>query len=105
MRTAAASYMASGLRRVGTADPAGFATLTARQRRARSRTSTTTLRGSAVSAVAAMSGRHYVIPHDVVEVAEAALAHRVITVDGDGTVRGGREVVAECLAKVPAPTA
>lgn len=56
-------------------------------------------------AVAAMSGRHYVVPHDVVEVAEAALAHRVITVDGDGTVRGGREVVAECLAKVPAPTA
>ena len=54
---------------------------------------------------AAMAGRHYVVPDDVVSVADAALAHRVIVVDGDGSVRAGREVVAECLARVPAPTA
>ena len=54
---------------------------------------------------AAMSGRHYVVPDDVLSVADAALAHRVIVVDGDGSVRAGREVVAECLARVPAPTA
>ena len=54
---------------------------------------------------AAMSGRQYVVPDDVVCVADAALAHRVIMVDGDGSVRAGREVVAECLARVPAPTA
>jgi MoxR-like ATPase len=54
---------------------------------------------------AAMAGRGYVVPDDVVDVADAALAHRVIVVDGDGSVRAGREVVAECLARVPAPTA
>jgi MoxR-like ATPase len=55
-------------------------------------------------AQAAMSGRNYVVPDDVLNVADAALAHRVIVVDGDGSVRAGREVVAECLARVPAPT-
>ena len=54
---------------------------------------------------AAMSGRHYVVPDDVVTVADVALAHRVIVIDADGSVRAGREVVAECLARVPAPTA
>jgi MoxR-like ATPase len=54
---------------------------------------------------AAMAGRHYVVPDDVVSVADAALAHRVIVVDGDGSVGAGREVVGECLARVPAPTA
>ena len=48
---------------------------------------------------AAMAGRQYVVPDDVVSVADAALAHRVIVVDGDGSVRAGREVVAECLAR------
>jgi len=53
---------------------------------------------------ATMAGRHYVVPDDVVAVAGAALAHRVIVVDGDGSVRAGREVVAECVGSVPAPT-
>jgi MoxR-like ATPase len=56
-------------------------------------------------ALAAMSGRHYVVPQDVVDVAEVALAHRVIVVDADGSVRAGREVVAECVGRVPPPTA
>lgn len=54
---------------------------------------------------AAMNGRHYVVPQDVVDVAEVALAHRVIVIDADGSVRAGRDVVAECLARIPAPTA
>jgi MoxR-like ATPase len=52
---------------------------------------------------AAISGRHYVVPDDVLQVADAALAHRVIVVDADGSVRAGREVVAECVERVPAP--
>ena len=40
-----------------------------------------------------------------VTVAEAALAHRVVVSDGMGSVSAGRELVAECLARVPAPTA
>jgi MoxR-like ATPase len=52
---------------------------------------------------AAISGRHYVVPHDVLHVADAALAHRVIVIDADGSVRAGREVVAECVERVPAP--
>jgi MoxR-like ATPase len=54
---------------------------------------------------AAMRGRHYVIPDDVTAVAEASLAHRVIVSDAVGSVRAGREIVAECLGRVPAPTA
>lgn len=54
---------------------------------------------------AAMSARHYVVPDDVVAVADVALAHRVIVVDGDGSVAAGRQVVAECVARIPAPTA
>ena len=56
-------------------------------------------------AMAAMGGRHFVVPQDVVDVAEVALAHRVLVVDADGSVRAGRGVVAECLTQVPAPTA
>ena len=52
---------------------------------------------------AAIHGRHYVVPDDVLQVADAALAHRVLVVDADASVRAGREVVAECLASVPAP--
>ncbi len=54
---------------------------------------------------AAMQGRHYVVPDDVTAVAVTALAHRVIVADGAGSVRAGREVVEECVARVPAPTA
>jgi MoxR-like ATPase len=54
---------------------------------------------------AAMAGRHYVVPDDVTAVTGSALAHRVIVSDAAGSVRAGREVVAECLDLVPAPTA
>jgi MoxR-like ATPase len=52
-----------------------------------------------------MATRHYVVPDDVVAVAESALAHRVLVADGMGSVDAGREVVRECLAQVPPPTA
>ena len=52
-------------------------------------------------ATAAMAGRRYVIPDDVLAVAEVGLAHRLI-VPG-GTLATGQEIVAECVAKVPAP--
>jgi MoxR-like ATPase len=54
---------------------------------------------------AAMAGRHFVVPDDIVGVAEAALSHRVIVADGGGSVRAGRAIVTECIARVPAPTA
>ncbi len=83
--------------------------LEATRRHPRVRLGASTRGGVAVvglaKARAAMAGRAYVVPDDVMEVADAALAHRVIAVDGDGSVRAGREVVAECLAHVPAPTA
>ncbi len=53
---------------------------------------------------AAMAGRHYVVPDDVVRVTESALSHRVIVNDA-GSVGAGRDIVAECLDRVPAPTA
>lgn len=53
---------------------------------------------------AAMDGRHYVVPDDVLAVAEASLAHRVAVSDAAGSVRAGREVVAECVERIPAPT-
>jgi MoxR-like ATPase len=54
---------------------------------------------------AAMAGRHYVVPDDVAALAVPALAHRVIVANAAGSVDAGREVVAECLNRVPAPTA
>lgn len=51
---------------------------------------------------AAMDGRHYVVPDDVQAMAVAALAHRLV-VDRGG-LPAGREVVAECLGRVPAPS-
>lgn len=54
---------------------------------------------------AAMAGRHYVIPDDVIELAEPALAHRVLVAGGAGSVQAGRAVVQECLERVPPPTA
>ena len=50
---------------------------------------------------AAIDGRHYVIPDDVLAVAEAGLAHRIV-VPG-GTLSTAREIVAECLTHTPAP--
>lgn len=54
---------------------------------------------------AAMAGRNYVVPDDVSALAEPALAHRVVVADAIGSVLAGREVVRDCLASVPAPTA
>jgi len=54
---------------------------------------------------AAMAGRNYVVPDDVSSMAESALAHRVIMSDASGSVRAGREVILDCLERVPAPTA
>lgn len=52
---------------------------------------------------AAMAGRTFVTPQDVVDVASSALSHRVIV--SGGALAAGREVVAECLALVPVPSA
>ena len=53
---------------------------------------------------AAMSGRHFVIPDDVIALAVPSLAHRIVVANAAGSVEAGREVVAECVARVPAPT-
>ncbi len=53
---------------------------------------------------AAMSGRHYVIPDDVITLARPALAHRVLVAGGAGSVSAGRAIVEECVAQVPPPT-
>ncbi|MFZ4718464.1 MAG: AAA family ATPase [Ilumatobacteraceae bacterium] len=52
-------------------------------------------------AFALMDGRDHVAPHDVTRAANCALAHRVVVSSHE---RGAaQEVVAECLAAVPAP--
>lgn len=56
---------------------------------------------SLAKAWAAVAGRRYVVPDDVMAVAEAGLAHRLVVPGGNLAL--GREVVAECLAAVPAP--
>jgi MoxR-like ATPase len=53
---------------------------------------------------AAMHGRHYVVPDDVVGLAVPALAHRIMVANAAGSVEAGREVIAECVAQVPVPT-
>jgi MoxR-like ATPase len=58
-------------------------------------------------AVAAMASRSYVVPHDVVVTAQAAIAHRLLLVESasrdreHGQLR--RAVVDDCIASVPAP--
>jgi len=54
---------------------------------------------------AAIAGRHYVVPGDVMALAGAALSHRVLVAGGSGSVQAGRAVLEECLAHVPPPTA
>jgi MoxR-like ATPase len=54
---------------------------------------------------AAIDGRHYVVPDDVIALAPAALSHRVLVSGGSGSVDAGRAVVSECLHRVPPPTA
>ncbi|MEO8431276.1 MAG: MoxR family ATPase [Acidobacteriota bacterium] len=54
---------------------------------------------------ALLSGRDFAIPDDVQAVAEAVLAHRILSVASDGFGAGGREreVVRKILAQVPVP--
>ncbi len=54
---------------------------------------------------AAMTGRYFVVPDDIVAVVEVALSHRVIVSGKEGSLDAGRTVVAECSERVPAPTA
>jgi MoxR-like ATPase len=58
-------------------------------------------------AVAAMDGRSFVTPHDVVGTAHATIAHRLLLVDNATRDREHgvrrRAVIDECLAAVPAP--
>ncbi|MEM9039002.1 MAG: MoxR family ATPase [Actinomycetota bacterium] len=54
---------------------------------------------------AAMAGRDHVVADDVAHLAVEALAHRVLTLDTDGTTTAGRGLVAECVASVAPPTA
>lgn len=53
---------------------------------------------------AVIDGRGYVVPDDVAELAGTALAHRLMVADSAGSVAVGREIVAECLERVSAPT-
>jgi len=57
-------------------------------------------------AFAALAGRNFVLPDDVVSVAVPALAHRVI-LEPDEWLRGttGAEVIEECVAAVATPAA
>ena len=54
---------------------------------------------------AACSGRTYATPDDAQAVAEAVLAHRILSVSSDGFGAGGREkeIVRKILAQVPVP--
>lgn len=58
-------------------------------------------------AVAAMASRSYVVPHDIVSTAHAAIAHRLLLVESavrdreHGNLR--RSIVDDCIASVPAP--
>lgn len=83
--------------------------LDATRRHPRVRLGASTRGGLAVAglarSIAAMRARTFVVPDDVAAVAVAALAHRVLLVDGDGSTTAGREVVAECLRQVRPPSA
>jgi MoxR-like ATPase len=54
-------------------------------------------------AIAVLRGRTYVVPDDIAAVAEPALAHRVLVIDG--SLDAGREVVTECLGRLQPPSA
>ena len=60
---------------------------------------------SLARARAAMQGRDYVVPDDVAALATTSLGHRVLVSDSNGSTTAGRDLVAECVAVVRAPTA
>lgn len=53
-------------------------------------------------AFAALDGRSYTTPHDVARAAVPALSHRVA--GSTGTVAAGRDIAADCVARVVPPT-
>ncbi|SMO64602.1 MoxR-like ATPase [Propioniciclava tarda] len=57
----------------------------------------------ATKALAAMSGRGYVIPEDIASLAVPVLSHRLILNTGGSTRTATSEVVADILARVPLP--
>jgi MoxR-like ATPase len=59
----------------------------------------------AVQAYALIQGRSYATPDDAQAVAEAVLAHRILSISSDGFGAGGREreIVRKILAQVPVP--
>jgi len=59
----------------------------------------------AVQAYALVQGRDYATPDDAKAVAEAVLAHRILSIASDGFGAGGREreIVKKILAQVPVP--
>ena len=59
----------------------------------------------ATQAHALLQGRAFTTPDDVQAVAEAVLAHRILSVSSDGFGAGGREkeIVRRILSKVPVP--
>ena len=58
-----------------------------------------------VQAYALLQGRAYATPDDAQAVAEAVLAHRILSVSSDGFGAGGREreIVKKILTQVPVP--
>lgn len=59
---------------------------------------------SLARARAALHGRSYVVPDDIAVLAATSLGHRVLLADSNGSTTAGRELVAECVASLPAPT-
>ena len=60
---------------------------------------------SLARARAALHGRDYVVPDDIARLATTSLGHRVLVSDSNGSTTAGRDLVAECISSVPAPTA
>lgn len=60
---------------------------------------------SLARARAAMHGRNYVVADDIASLAVTSLGHRVLVTNSNGATTAGCELVAECVAAVPAPTA
>ena len=56
-------------------------------------------------AFAVMRGRGFVVPDDIAAVVVPALAHRVLTLGGNGSTTAGRDVTAECVARIRPPAA
>lgn len=60
---------------------------------------------SLARARAALHGRTYVVADDVASLAATSLGHRVLVTDSNGSTTAGRDLVGQCVAAVPAPTA